>query len=380
MRSIYLDYNATTPLAPAAQEAMLPYLADRFADPSSQHAPGRAVGEAVEDARVRLAAVLGAESDEIVFTSGSTESSNFALRGLIEPALRAGESVHLVVSAVDHAAVQGPARFLSRLGAELTVLPVGERGIVDPQAVADALRPETRLVSVVHANDELGAIQPIAQIAAICQSEGVLLHTDASQTLGKRSLDVGELGVDLMSLCSHKAYGPKGVGALYVRRGVRLEPQIWGDRQELGQRAGTPNVAGIVGFATAASLADASREASEERMGYLREKLAGRLLDEAPDSAAFGPGDAFRTAGTLCIALPGVGASDLLTAAPDVCAAACAGALDDAGAISPALKAIGAPAPLACGAIRLSVGWYTDEADIDAAADAILEGWERLRG
>ncbi|MEQ8848358.1 cysteine desulfurase family protein [Botrimarina sp.] len=380
MRSIYLDYNATTPLAPAAQEAMLPYLADRFADPSSQHAPGRAVGEAIEDARVRIADTLGAEADEIVFTSGATESCNFALRGLIEPAIRAGEPVHLIVSAVDHAAVQGPARFLARLGAELTVVPADSRGLVDPQAVHDAMCASTRLVSIVHANDEVGAVQPIAEIAAVCRGEGVLLHTDAAQTLGKRRLDVEELGVDLMSLSSHKAYGPKGVGALYVRRGVGVEPQIWGDRQELGQRAGTPNVAGVVGFAAAAALADESREASEERMRQLRKKLADRLLADAPDAVVYGPGDDQRLGGTLCVALPGVGASDLLTAAPDVCASPCAGGYGDAGAISPTLKAIGAGPPEACGAIRLSVGWYTDEADVDAAADGLLEGWERLRG
>lgn len=380
MRSIYLDYNATTPLAPAAQEAMLPYLADRFADPSSEHPAGRAVGEAIEDARCRLAGVLGAAADEIVWTSGATEASNLALRGLIEPVIRAGETPHLVVSAVDHAAVQGPARFLSRSGAELTVVPVDSRGLVDPTEIAEALRPNTRLVSIVHGNEEIGSVQPIAEIATLCRREGVLIHTDASQSLGKLPVGVGELDVDLMSLSAHKAYGPKGAGALYVRRGVGLEPLVWGDGHEWGQRAGMPNVAGLVGFGAIVGVAEAAREQSTERITQLRERLADRLRAEVNEACVYGPEGTQRLGGTLCIALPGVPAGDLLAASPELCATPLAcGSPDGQATLSTTLRAIEADPEVAIGAIRLSIGWYTDEEEIDAAADALVSAWEQLR-
>ena len=380
MRSIYLDYNATTPLAPAAQEAMLPYLADRFADPLGEHAAGRAVADAIEDARVRLAMAIGAAPDEIVWTSSATEASNLALRGLIEPVLRAGETPHLIVSAVDHAAVQGPARFLSRLGAELTVVPVNSEGLVAPELVAEALRPSTRLVSIVHANEEIGAVQPIAQIATLCRSEGVLFHTDAAQSLAKLPLNVRELDIDLMSLSAHKAYGPKGVGALYVRRGVNVEPQLWGASHESGQRAGMPNVAGLVGFGTIAGVAQQSVAESTERLSTLTNRFEQRLIASASGARVYGPSIEKRLAGTLCVALPGVAATDLLAAAPELCATSCASGDPSVGVtLSPTLRAIEADPTEAAGAIRLSLGWYTNEADIDAAADALLAAWERLR-
>lgn len=383
VRSIYLDYNATTPLAPIAQEAMLPYLADRFADPSSDYADGHGTREAIEDARTRVAAAIGASADEIIWTSGGTEASNLALRGLIEPSIRAGEKPHLIVSAVDHPAVQGPARFLERCGAELTVVSVDRQGLVDPEAIAEALRPTTRLVSIVAANEDLGTIQPLLEIATLCRAEGVLCHTDASLALGKIPLSVSELDVDLVSLSAHKTYGPKGVGALYVRRGIGLEAQLWGDGHEHGQRAGMPNVAGVVGFgAVMGVVTDDYREANE-RIEKLKDRLATRLT-EAVAAKRYGPANrADQLAGTLCIALPGVAAADLLCATPEVCAMPCTGGGISNGAVSaislnPTLRAIGADPTEAAGAIRLSVGWYTDEADIDAAADALLAGWESL--
>jgi cysteine desulfurase len=380
VRSIYLDYNATTPLAPAAQEAMLPYLADRFADPLGEHTAGRAVAEAIEDARSRLAMAIGAAPDEIVWTSSGTEASNLALRGLIEPALRAGETPHLIVSAIDHAAVQGPARFLSRLGAELTVVPVDCQGLVSPEAIADALRPSTRLVSILHANEEIGAVQPIAEIATICRSEGVLFHTDAAQSLAKLPTNVRELDIDLMSLSAHKAYGPKGVGALYVRRGVGVEPLLWGASHESGQRAGMPNVAGLVGFGAIAAISQLCLDQSIGRITALCDRLESQLTSGAPGTCVYGPSNSQRLAGTLCIALPGVVATDLLAAVPEICAASCASGDVGVGVtLSTTLRAIGANPTEAAGAIRLSLGWYTDEAEIDAAADVLLAAWERLR-
>lgn len=359
---------------------MLPYLADRFADPLGNHAASRAVAEGLEDARARLAAAIGAAADEVVWTSGATESSNLALRGVVEPLLRAGERPHVVVSAVEHAAVLGPARHLTRLGAELTVVPVDPQGLIDPAAVEAAIRPATRLVSVVHANDEVGAIQPVAAVAAVCRRRGVMLHSDAAQTLAKIPVDVRELDVDLLSLSSHKAYGPKGVGALYVRRGVGLEPLMWGDGHEAGQRAGMPNVAGIVGFGAVAALAAHCVEDSSRRIATLRDRLEGRLLDGAPDAAVFGPRDGRRLPGTLCLALPGVVATDLMAAVPELCAMPCAGGtLPDELSLSTTLRALGADPQRAAGAVRLSLGWYSDEEEIDAAADALLEAWDRLR-
>lgn len=380
MRSIYLDYNATTPLAPSAQEAMVPYLTDRFADPLGEHLAGRVVAEAIEDARTHVATAIGAASDEIVWTSGATEASNLALRGLIESAAQSGEKPHLITSAIDHAAVQGPARFLARLGAELTVLPVDSEGLVDPAQVEHALKPSTRLVSVVHANEDLGSVQPIAQIAAICRREGVLVHTDAAQSFGKLPVDVRELDVDLLSLSAHKAYGPKGVGALYLRRGVGLQPQVWGDAYESGQRGGMPNVAGIVGFGAAAAVAAASLAEAPQRMQTLRSRMLDKLLAGAPDATVYGAPEDRRLANTLCVAMPGVSAPDLLAAIPELCATPLAGGTPTEGvSLGSALQAVGADPEKAAGAIRISVGWYTDEAEIDTAADALLGAWDQVR-
>lgn len=373
MRSIYLDYNASTPLAPAAQQAMLPYLADRFADPAGDHPPGRAIGEAIEDARLRVAEAIGARPAEIVWTSGGTESCNLALRGLIEPRARAGERPHLIVSAVEHAAVAGPARFLASVGAELTVVPCDGDGRTDPRSVVEALRPSTRLVSVVHANDEIGAVQPIAAIASACHDEGVPLHVDASQTLGKLPIDVAALGADLLSLSAHKAYGPKGAGALYVRTGADPEPLLHGDGQEGGLRPGTPNVAGLVGFGHAARLAGQAANDWGERATRLRDRLTSRVLEGAGAGRLYGSA-AERLPNTVVVALPGAPALDLLNATPEVAAKACAGGA----ALSPTLRAIGADPAEATGAIRLSIGWYTDEEEVDAAADALVEAWRRL--
>ena len=382
MRSIYLDYNATTPLAPVAQEAMIPYLSDRFADPLSDHSQGRAVNEALEDARTRVARAIGAGAEEVFWTSGATEACNLALRGMIEPLARSGEKPHLIVSAVDHAAVQGPARFLASIGAELTVVGCDKAGRVDPQEVLDALRPDTRLVSIVHANDELGTLQPIQGIAAACREEGVLFHTDAAQSFGKTPIDVEKLGVDLLSLSAHKAYGPKGVGALYVRNGVRLEPQLHGDGHEAGLRGGMPNVSGIVGFGAAAKVAAENLDESANRSSLLRDRLEERLLSGAEEGVVYGPEEArtddpIRLPNTLCNALPGASASDLLSAVPELSAAPCASRFGDSVSLSGSLRAIGADEDEAVGALRLSVGWYTDPEEIDRASDALLAAWEQ---
>src|SRR5438552_6654225 len=254
MNPIYLDYNATTPLDPAVVEAMLPYLREHFGNPSSSHAFGKTAHEAVDQARTQVAELLGAQPDEIVFTSGGTEASNHALKGAVfaRPTDRRpwAWDAHIITCAIEHPATLQTCEFLKRLGCRITILGVDRDGLVDPDDVRKAIDKKTTLVSIMHANNEVGTIQPIKEIAAIAREHGVLMHTDAAQSLGKIPVNVDDLGVDLLSVAGHKLYAPKGVGALYVRRGVKLEPLIHGAGHESGRRAGKENVHYIVGLGT----------------------------------------------------------------------------------------------------------------------------------
>lgn len=396
MRSIYLDYNATTPIAPAVQEAMLPFLAEHYGNPSSSHALGRACHEAVEDARARVAQLLGANRDEIVFTSGGTESNNLALKGAaFARALASGRSRgrsdreapasggclrgHLVISGCEHPAVVEPARFLERLGMELTVAGVDRCGLVSPAKIEAALRPDTLLVSVMHANNEIGVVQPIRQIAEICRRRGVLMHTDAAQTAGKVSTRVDDLGVDLLSLAGHKIYAPKGVGVLYVRRGVMLEPLLHGAGHESGQRAGTENVPYIVGLGRAASLAEASLTETADRLTHLRDRLLGKLRDAiGPDLSVNGE-QAPRLPNTLSANFPGVVAGEMLRKIPELCASTGAACHSGSTHLSATLAAIGLEPAVARGTVRLSLGWYVDEEQLDRAAQLLIAAFENLR-
>ncbi len=241
MTPIYLDYNATTPLDPAVVEAMLPYLREQFGNPSSTHSLGKTAHNAVEQARQDVAQLLGAHADEIVFTGGGTEASNQAIKGSVFVKLRgifgrSARDAHIIISAIEHPATTQPCEFLKRLGCRVTVVPVDGRGLVDPDAVRKAMTRGTKLVSIMHSNNEVGSLQPIREIAALTRERGVLLHTDAAQSLGKVAVDVNDLGVDLLTLAGHKLYAPKGVGVLYVRRGVKLEPLLHGADHEGGRR------------------------------------------------------------------------------------------------------------------------------------------------
>lgn len=378
MRFIYLDYSSTTPVAPSVYEAMVPFLTEHYGNPSSVHALGRACREAIEDSRSKVAAMLGADPDEIVFTSGGTESNNLAIKGLM---LRDAPAMggHLVISAIEHPAVAEPARYLERLGNDVTVVGVDSQGLVDPDRVAAALRPDTRLVSIMHASNETGVVQPLREIADICHARHVRVHTDAAQTVGKISTNVDELGVDLLSLAAHKCYGPKGIGALYVRRGVRLEPILHGAGHEAGLRAGTENVAQIVGLGQAAKLAFRSLDESVRRLTGLRDRLEAHLRQGLGERMTVNSRQAPRLPNTSSVNFPGITGAELLARVPELCASTGSACHSGVRGMSPTLAAMGLDPDDARGTVRLSVGWFTSEEDIDRAADLLIGAWEALR-
>lgn len=378
MRWIYLDYNATTPIAPSVQEAMLPYLAERYGDPASNHVLGRLCQEAIEDARSQVASLIGADRDEIVFTSGGTEANNLAIKGVLMRHAPSGGG-HLILSALEHAAAVEPARFLERLGYDLTIVPCSAQGVVDPQAIFAAIRPDTLLVSVLHANHEIGTLQPIRDISQVCQERGILLHTDAAQTVGRIRTLVDELEVDLLSISGHKLYAPKGVGALFVRRGVALEPVLHGAGHEGGLRAGTENVLSIVALGRAAVLAGKSLDEAGQRLQALRDRLLQQLRDVIGDSLTVHGEAVERLPNTLSVRFPGVAGVDLLARIPELCAAAGAARQEQTSAMSPTLAAMGLSMRDAQSTVRFSVGWYTTEDEIDRAASLLIAAWEDLR-
>lgn len=371
-RPVYLDYNATTPVAAEVVDAMLPYLVEHFGNPSSSHPYGRKAAQAVREARAAVAGLLGAAADEIVFTGSATEASNLALLG-VAGAL-AGKKRHLVVSAVEHPAVIEPALHLQREGWELSVIPVDAHGRVDPADVAAALRPDTALVSIMHANNEVGTIQPIAQIAAITRARGILLHTDAAQSAGKIAVNVDALGVDLLSLAGHKFYAPKGVGALYVRTGTPIAPIQFGAGQEHGMRPATENVPQMVGLGAAATLARERLPAATEKLRSLRDALHERLRAGVPGLMLNGhPTERLPT--TLHVSFPGIAGRELLSRVDGQVAASLGSACHaETDAVSGVLAAMGCDAARARGAVRLSVGWITTPEEIEAAATALSEG------
>lgn len=387
MSFIYLDYNATTPIAPRVQEAMLPFLAEEYGNPSSAHRLGLAAHAALDDARFRVAQLLGANADEIVFTGGGTESNNLAICGLAFARMFAageptrGSRGHLVISAVEHPAVAEPARFLKRLGFEASVIGVDGEGVVDVAELERAIRADTFLVSVMYANNEVGVLQPIAEIAEICRERGVPLHTDAAQAVGKVPVRVDALGVDLLTIAGHKLYAPKGVGALYVRRGVHLEPVLHGAAHERGLRPGTENVPYIVGLGEAGRLAGESLAAgATQRMAALRDRLHALLQQAIGEALPINGGGAARLPNTLSVNFPRVVGADLLKRADKVCASTGSACHAGATRLSPTLAAMGVAAEAGRGCVRLSLGWYTGEDDIAAAADVLAEAWRELAG
>lgn len=383
MPPIYLDYNATTPVAPQVLDAMLPYLGPtseavlgQFGNPSSAHALGRAAAAAVAEARERVARLLGARPEEIVFTSGGSEANNLAIKGLAWP--EAAQPGHMVISSIEHPAVYEPAHFLQRLGWRLTVVPVDRQGVVEVAAVERALRPDTRLVSIMHANNEIGTIQPIGEIAALCRQRGVLVHTDAAQSVGKIPVDVRVLGVDLLTVAGHKLYAPKGVGALYVRAGVELVPLIHGAGHEAGRRAGTENVPSIVALGRACQLAGESLAEMPTRLARLRDRLYEQLclgIGRLPINGEGAP----RLPNTLSVNFPRVQGHELLAKAAGVCASTGAACHAGSAQLSAVLQALGLTLEEGRGAVRLSLGWYTTQEEIDQAAHMLVDAWNLLR-
>ena len=367
MPRIYLDYNASTPIDPAVAAAMRPFLEDHFGNPSSGHWAAAGANAALDEARGQVAVLLGAAKDEIVFTSGGSEANNLALKG-VAWGLRA-KGTHIVTSAVEHPAILGPCRFLERQGFEVSIVPVDQFGRVDPDDVARAITPQTILISVMHANNEVGTIQPIADVSRIARAHGVLLHTDAAQTVGKIATDVNALGVDLLTVAGHKVYAPKGVGALYVRRGAPIEPVIHGASHEGGRRAGTESVLLAVGLGTACRLA---RDlAPMEGVRALRDRLWQRLQAAFGDRVVLNGHPDQRLPNTLNVAFVGQVGADVLARLDGV--AASTGSACHAGRIelSPVLKAMGVAPEAGMGAIRFSLGRGTTAEEIDAVADRL---------
>lgn len=372
-RPIYLDYNSTTPIDPAVLKAMLPYLSDSYGNPSCTHLYGREAHTAVEQAREQVAELVGARTDEIVFTGGGSEASNHAIKGtVLRPETDWGRNAHMIISAVEHPATVQPCEFLRAIGCQVTVVPVDRSGMVDPDDVRKAITARTKLISIMHSNNEVGTFNPIREIVEVARARDVRVHTDVAQSLGKVHVDVNDLGVDLLTVAGHKLYAPKGVGALYVRRGLTLANLIHGAGHESGRRAGTENVPYLVGLGKAAELAVYSLPAATDMLRSLRDRLHRHLMAAVGERIVLNGHHEKRLPNTLNLNFAGHIGEDLLTEVPGV--AASTGSACHAGmvTISPVLKAMGVPERLAGGAVRLTVGRFTTEDEIDRAAEQLI--------
>ena len=366
---IYLDHNASTPTAPEVVDAMRPFLTSHYGNPSSPHWAGAPAKAAVERARSQVAALLGCAPDEIVFTSGGSEANNHALKGVFFANGDKGD--HIVTSAVEHPAIVSPLRFLERLGAKVTVVPVDRQGRVDPDDVRRAITPRTILVSIMHANNEVGTVQPIAEIAAVARQGGVLMHTDAAQSVGKIATRVDELGVDLLSVAGHKVYAPKGVGAIYMRRGTRVEPFVHGAGHEQGRRAGTENVLLDVALGAACEIAQAW--IGMPTMTALRDRFEERLKEMFGDRLTINGAGAQRLPNTANVNFAGQVGADVLARLGGV--AASTGSACHAGSVelSPVLAAMGVSPGEGMGAVRFSLGRTTTWEDLERVLSMLRE-------
>jgi cysteine desulfurase len=378
MKRIYFDHNATTPITPEVLAAMLPYLTEEYGNASSIHAYGQNARDAVEQARSSVAALVGARAADIMFTSGGTESNNHAILGAVAAA--PGKAKHMITSAIEHVAVLDSCRALAKSGIDLTVLPVDREGLVNPEDVRNAIRPETVLITLMLANNEIGTIEPIEEICKIAAEKGIVFHADAVQAAGKIPIDVEKLGVDLLSISAHKFNGPKGVGALYIRKGTQLVPLLYGGHSERDRRPGTEDVAAIAGMGKAAELARMGMREENERMRSLRDRLERGLLNRVPHSwvnCARAP----RVPNTSNLTFPFI-EGEAMVIALDLKGIACStGAACSSGAVEPShvLMALGLPPEDARATLRLSLGHQTSDDEIDFALETIPPVIERLR-
>ena len=377
---IYFDYNATTPMAPETADAVASATRDLFGNASSVHFFGQQAKSAVDHARSATAALIGADPSEIVFTSGGTESDNFAIRGAAD-ALEPGKRRHLIASGIEHEAVLNTLKALTRRGWRTTLLPLDASGVVSPDRLREVLTDDTALVSVMHANNEIGTIQPVAELAAIAHERGALMHTDAVQSAGKIPVDARALGVDLLSLSAHKFNGPKGAGALWIRRGTRLLPHQTGGKHERNRRAGTENVPALVGLGVAATLAAAKLNREAERVGALRDRLEEGVLRSVPGTAVNGERRS-RVPNTTNISFDRVEAESLLIALDLEGIAVSTGSACSSGTLEPShvLKAMGLPVHRTQNSLRFSLGLFSTETEVDRVIEVLPRLVEKLRG
>jgi len=368
MEPIYLDYNATTPIDPQVAEAMLPFVHQHYGNPSSSHPLGVIAHAAVEEARDRIAKMLGCQPQEVVFTSGGTEANNYAIKGVAGAYSAQGN--HIITSSVEHPAVIEVCRFLEEKGKRVTYLPADRFGYLDPQQVSDAITDQTVLVTVMHANNEVGTLEPIREIAEIAHQRGVLVHADCAQSIGKIPVDVDHLGVDLLTVAGHKLYAPKGIGVLYVRTGVRLEKLIHGANHEMNWRAGTENVIEIVGLGKACQLIHENLPEYQSHMTTMRDHLESGLLDRFPDSRLNGHPEN-RLPNTSSISFKNLEANRILDGLTSVAASAGAACHSDRVEVSSVLEAMNVPMEYAMGTVRFSVGRFTTSSEIELATAEI---------
>jgi cysteine desulfurase len=387
MNRVYLDFNATTPVEPEVLDAMLPYFSAEFGNAASIHTPGQRARAAVETAREQVAALIGSRPQEIVFTSGGTESDNHAIFGIVSSSLTSFTSStsltshpHVITTAIEHEAVLNTCQALEKEGVRVTYLSTDREGLIDLDELQRAINPETVLITIMHANNELGTVQPLEEIGRIAKQADVYFHTDAVQSTGKIPIDVNAMGIDLLSLSGHKIYAPKGIGSLYVRGGTRLRQLLYGGHHQRGFRPGTENVAGIVGLGKAAEIARKSLAEDSQRVSALRDRLQQALLQRVPQSRVNG-GGAPRTPNTTNLVFPGVEGEALLIAL-DLKGLACStGAACSSGAVEPShvLTAIGLQPEEARASLRFSLGRHTSAADIDFALTVVPAAVAQLR-
>ena len=377
---VYFDYNATTPLAPGVADAVTAATRDLFGNASSVHYFGQQAKAALDDARSAVAALVGAEPSEVVFTAGGTESDNFAIRGAAETLEQTGRR-HLVASAIEHEAVLNTLKALARRGWRTTLLPVDQTGIVSPERVRELVTDDTAIVSVMHANNEIGTVQPIGELAEIAHARGALMHTDAVQSTGKIPVDVRALGVDLLSLSAHKFNGPKGTGALWIKRGTRLQPLLTGGKHERNRRAGTENVPAIVGMGVAARFAAAKMADEGRRVAGLRDHLEDAILRSIPGTAVNGVRQP-RVPNTTNISFDRVEAESLLIALDLEGIAVSTGSACSSGTLEPShvLRAMGLPPHRTQNSLRFSLGMFSTEEEVDRVVSVLPGLVEKLRG